>query len=81
MNDHSYDDRMEDEPDHPVAGRHTASRCGRPTVGKPPQDRAAGPDDELAQTARLVLAAGRILGSEPLVIVVVAVDDDIGAAR
>ena len=43
------------------------------------QHRAAGPDDELAHAPRLVLAPGRILRSEPLVVVVVPVDDDIGA--
>ena len=40
---------------------------------------AAGPDHELAQAPRLVLAPGRILGPEPLVVVIVAVDDDIRA--
>ena len=49
------------------------------TVGKSRSTRPAGPDDELADARCLVLAAGRILRPEPLVVVVVPVDDDVGA--
>ncbi len=43
------------------------------------QGRSARPDDELADPADAVLAAARVLRGEPLVVVVVAVDHDVGA--
>ena len=67
---------MQDEPDHAEGARDADLAVGgdRREVA---QHRAAGPDDELADAGGLVLAAGRILRPEPLVIVVVAVDDDV----
>ena len=42
---------------------------------------AAGPDDELADPACAVLVTVGILRREPLVVVVVAVDDEVRAGR
>ena len=80
MNDHSYEVGWRT---NRITPRLPAFRTSlwATIVGKLAQDPAAGPDHELAQPPRLVLAPGRILRPEPLVVVVVAVDDDIRAAR
>ena len=49
--------------------------------GEVAQGRAAGADDELADAAVAILPAAGVLRREALVVVVVAVDDDVGAGR
>ena len=73
--------RVQDEPDDAVTVPRRAQLAVRRRSSGSRAGRAAGPDDELADAARLVLAAGRVLGREPLVVVVVAVDDDVRAGR
>ena len=69
---------MQDEPDHAECLRdaHLAVSGDRREVA---QYRPAGPDHELADARPLVLAAGWILRPEPLVVVVVPVDDGLNA--
>src|SRR3954452_19093350 len=69
---------MEVEPDDPErpGGAQLAVGAGaeeRPLRG------AAGPDDELAHPAEAVLVPGRVLWREPLIVVLVTVDDHVGA--
>ena len=53
----------------------------RPSPLEPLQVGAASADDELDHAARVVRRAVRRLGGEPLVVVVVAAQDQLGARR
>src|SRR3954452_21308166 len=66
------------EPDDPEGARGAQLAVGagneeRPLLG------AAGPYDELAHPAEAVLATGRVLWREPLIVVLVTVDDHVRA--
>ena len=65
---------------HPVAEDHPQLAVGR-HPGEVAQRRPAGPDDELADAPVAVDPAVRVLRGEALVVVVVAVDDDVDAGR
>src|SRR4051812_9263239 len=70
-------ERMEREPqDAPGAGLLDLAVRGAPA--ERPELPASGPDDDLPDSPRPLLGAGRVLGSEPFVVVVVAVDHEVG---
>src|SRR3954452_8767256 len=70
-------ERMEREPQHsPRASLLELAVRGPPA--ERPELPASGPDDDLPDSPRPLLGAGRVLGSEPFVVVVVAVDHEVG---
>src|SRR3954447_19873808 len=70
--------RVEREPQDPVGPGEPELAVGDRRV-EGPQNRAAGAGDDLAAPRRAGLLAGRVHRREPFVVMVVAVDDQLGS--
>src|SRR5262245_13500352 len=72
--------RAERQLEDAMRDRRADEAVRRIRVGERPERRTAGADDELADAVRIRVRR-RVLRREALVVVVVAVDDDVGAGR